>query len=375
MRRLLSVTAAVVLALTAVPAPASAAVRAVDLGLLPGGDRSSAAAVDNAGTAVGYANTGTGLTHAVSWSRDNRITDLGTLPGDEESSADGISDSGVVYGHSYTGNGPLHAVRWVDHVIEALPPLPGHVESRAAAVNEAGTVVGVSANADRTEEHAVAWERSGRLVRLAELPGDPTSEAIDINRAGRIVGYSGGHGSVADLHPVVWAPDGSVTPLTFDGSNRGFAAGIDDAGVIAATVVDRDGRRHATRFRPGGQVDDLGADLRATGVGDDGTVLGYRSDRGRMHGCRWLPGTTAPEFLSLDFQIAAVSRRGVTVGATRGGGRVVHAMAWGRDGEDGTRLPTLGGVSGGAHDVNDHGVAVGSTEVPGGARHAVRWHL
>ncbi|CCH32787.1 hypothetical protein ABZ816_30830 [Actinosynnema sp. NPDC047251] len=375
MRRLLNVTAAVLLVLTTVPAVASASVKAVDLGVLPGGEYSFANGIGNAGTVVGYANTDDDLVHAVSWTPDNRITDLGTLPGDVGSSATGVNDRGVVYGNSYAESGRGRAVRWVDRVIQELPPLPGHVETLASAINEAGTVVGVSVGADYTDEHAVAWDRSGRVVRLAELPGDQVSQAIGINDAGLIVGYSGRYGTIADLHAVVWTPDGSVTPLVFDGSNAGAAEGIEDTGVVAATIVDRDNRLHAVRFDSDGRGTDLGAGLRATGIGEDGTVLGTRSDRGALHGARWRPGTVEPEFLTVGYAVAAVSRTGVTVGTTRGAGTTSRAMAWTPDGDSGTRLPSLGGPSSSASAVNDHNVAVGSAEITRGVRHAVKWHL
>jgi len=377
MRRLLSAIAAVVLTSAAAPAHASATARAVDLGVLPGGDRSHATGVNDAGVVVGHSSTGVGDSplRAVSWTPDGRITDLGTLPGDVASTASGITDSGVVYGHSSAEGGPQRAVRWVDGVIEHLPPLPGHVETRARAINESGTVVGVSVGTDRDDQHAVAWDRSGRVVRLAELPGDRLSQASDVNSAGLVVGYSGRGGPDPGLHPVVWTPDGGVTPLAFDGSTEGFAAGIDDAGVVAATAVDRDGRSHAVRFDPAGRGTDLGADLRATGIGEDGTVLGARSDRGRLHGARWRPGTTEAEFLSVNYAIATANRAGTAVGTTKGAGPTGRAMLWGADEDTHTRLPSLGGPSSGARDVNDRGVVVGAAEVAGGTWHAVKWVL
>ncbi|HSK43828.1 MAG TPA: HAF repeat-containing protein, partial [Candidatus Binatia bacterium] len=57
-----------------------------DLGTLPGGDYSSASAVNDSGVVVGTSNTSTS-THAFSWTLAQGLTDLGTLPGANASSA------------------------------------------------------------------------------------------------------------------------------------------------------------------------------------------------------------------------------------------------------------------------------------------------
>lgn len=106
----------------------------VDLGTLPGGRRSSAVAIDDAGTIVGQSETARGEFRAVRW-RHGTIEDLGTLPGGDFSVASAI-DGGAVLGESDAGDGVLHAFRWQDGEMTdlgwfspaaadgALPPRP-----------------------------------------------------------------------------------------------------------------------------------------------------------------------------------------------------------------------------------------------------------
>jgi probable HAF family extracellular repeat protein len=105
----------------------------IDLGTLPGGSRSSAVAIDDAGTVVGQSETASGQFRAVRW-RHGAIEDLGTLPGGDFSVASAF-DGGAVLGESDAGDGVLHAFRWQDGRMTdlsrfspaasgALPPRP-----------------------------------------------------------------------------------------------------------------------------------------------------------------------------------------------------------------------------------------------------------
>jgi probable HAF family extracellular repeat protein len=82
----------------------------IDLGSLPGGLRSSAVAIDDAGAIAGQSETANGAFHAVRWLH-GMIEDLGTLPGGDFSVASAIA-GGVVLGESTAGDGMLHAFRW-----------------------------------------------------------------------------------------------------------------------------------------------------------------------------------------------------------------------------------------------------------------------
>lgn len=82
----------------------------IDLGTLPGGSRSSAVVIDDAGTIAGQSETAGGAFHAVRW-RHGIIEDLGTLPGGDFSVASTIEVDAVL-GESTARDGMLHAFRW-----------------------------------------------------------------------------------------------------------------------------------------------------------------------------------------------------------------------------------------------------------------------
>ncbi len=72
----------------------------VDLGEFPGGNFSSARAINDAGTIVGVAATSVGLDHAFESVNHGALIDLGTLPGDHYSIAEGVNQNGDAVGAS-----------------------------------------------------------------------------------------------------------------------------------------------------------------------------------------------------------------------------------------------------------------------------------
>ncbi|HET9709270.1 MAG TPA: hypothetical protein VFP39_13305 [Gemmatimonadales bacterium] len=90
----------------------------IDLGTLPRGSRSSAVAIDDAGTIAGQSETAGGAFHAVRW-RHGIIEDLGTLPGGDFSVASAIEGDAVL-GESTARDGMLHAFRWRDGTMTDL---------------------------------------------------------------------------------------------------------------------------------------------------------------------------------------------------------------------------------------------------------------
>src|SRR5205807_1160845 len=108
-----------------------------DLGTLPGGGFSSAAAINNAGDVVGSSGG-----HPVLWHSDGSLVDLGTLPGSVGGGATAINDRGQVVGSSnFPDFVTVHAFLWQAGTMIDLGTLGG-ASSIALAINNAGQVVG-----------------------------------------------------------------------------------------------------------------------------------------------------------------------------------------------------------------------------------------
>ena len=165
-----------------------------DLGTLPGGTDSSAAAINAAGQVVGCSDRGDGLVHAFLYT-NNAMIDLGTLFGGATSCATGINDNGQIVGWSDTRQPntswpqPEHAFSYTNGVMTDLGSLGSNfaVFSRANAINAAGQIVGYSLN-DDGDRRAFIYS-AGHMINLGTLGGSE-SVALGINSLGHVVGWS-----------------------------------------------------------------------------------------------------------------------------------------------------------------------------------------
>lgn len=189
-----------------------------DLGTLPGGDYSSAFAINDSGVVVGTSNTST-TTHAFSWTLTQGLGDLGTLPGANASSALAINNPGQIVGSS--GG---HAALWSGGNIQDLGTLGG-ATSEAHGINNLGAIVGVSDTS--TGAHAFLWQ-NGAMQDLGLLSGDTSSRADHINDSGMVVGASEGSGGIRAF---VWTSADGMQPLASDGTYS-EAFDINNAGQV-----------------------------------------------------------------------------------------------------------------------------------------------
>jgi len=200
-----------------------------DLGTLPGGDYSSAFAINDSGVVVGTSNTSTS-THAFSWTIAQGLQDLGTLPGTNASAALAINNPGQIVGSS-----GVHAALWSGGNIQDLGTLGG-ATSEAHGINNPGVVVGVSDTS--TGPHAFLWQ-NGAMQDLGLLSGDTSSRADHINDTGMVVGSSEGSGGVRAF---VWTSATGMQPLASDGTYS-EAFDINNAGQVVGEEASALGTR------------------------------------------------------------------------------------------------------------------------------------
>ena len=166
----------------------------VDLGTL-GGLSSAAAAVNQTGHVVGWAQTAGAASdnnwRAFLWTAAGGMVNLGSLGGPYSVARD-VNEADAVVGTSAVAPGTpaLHAFLWTSEAgMRDLGTLGG-TDSEAYAVSETGLVVGRSLTAGDAASHGFAWTPSRGMVDLVPLPGYTDSVAYVVNTSGAVVGSS-----------------------------------------------------------------------------------------------------------------------------------------------------------------------------------------
>ena len=212
-----------------------------------------------------------------------------------------------------------------------------------------------------------------QLTDLGTIGGS-TSVAHAINASGQIVGESVVFGE-AEMHAFLYS-NGTMTDLgTFGGSgSRAYA--INNRGeVVGESVVFGEMERHAFLCRDGADLTDLGTlggtRSRANGINAAGQVVGESllADKTQRHGFVFSGGAMA-DVGSLG---AGASSFYNTINGVNSSGQMAgvylrtdfwsHAFVLGRGVL--TDLGTLGGQSSAAMAINDFGLVVGYSTLPG----------
>ena len=256
----------------------------VQIGLIEGGNRSDARAINSSGVVAGRSNYvvdlggGTQLFpfRATSWAPGSDPVKLNALVENNGSSAfgRGINENGVIVGTSIDSNSVSRGVAWLasGELVELLPFVgPGQSDTGSSAngINDdSGLIVGTTTGTD--SGRAAIWTLpAGPGTAAAELLGqsDPNAKdnALDINNAGDAVGYAD-HGNSL-LHAVVWDENGIALDLSTDGifvdasgqritlAQAGFnllsvANALNDNGWIVGQGMTGDGSLHAFLLKP-----------------------------------------------------------------------------------------------------------------------------
>ena len=237
--------------------------KAKHLGVFPGGDYSSANAINDAGEVAGASNTGTAILPFV-WSDKGGLQRVPLLAGDNCGEAVAINKHGHVVSYS-SGPTGSRALLWTRKTgPRDLGTLPGGSYSRAHDLNDSDEVAGVSASP--AGDRAVLWTKSGDARDLGTLPGDLTSEAMAINNAGDVVGYSKGP---SGMRAFLWTKGGGMQELgILPGDNSSRALAINDSGTVVGSSDSASGGHAFVWEKQTGIVD-----LNEAGSGALGIVL------------------------------------------------------------------------------------------------------
>jgi len=208
-----------------------------ELGTL-GGPSSYGTALNNAGLAVGFADTPSRDWHAFLYTPGEALKDLGTLGG-KVSYASGINNLGQVAGTAMVADGSRHAFLYDSNKgMVDLGTIGGRYSS-ATAINDKGVVVGTSETKDR-RWHAFVYE-GGKMTDLGDKIGFGDSFATGIKNEGHVVGVV----DTLDMRlSFVWRdnkmvlhPSGKSLYLTNAINNAGQVIGASyDRGLYAATM-------------------------------------------------------------------------------------------------------------------------------------------
>lgn len=181
------------------------------LGTLPGGNMSSANAINNNGQIVGWSNDADRVRHAVLWNPGLGIQDLATLPGTTYSTASFINDSGQVAGVCAV-QGNVFAFIWdATHGMQDLGTLqlctlPGSTTmTEIAGINNNGQVIGSIKCMTPTTFYSQSpfiWDATHGMQELAAPTGSANPSPAGFNDKGQIVGSI----TTSSQHAYVWEP-------------------------------------------------------------------------------------------------------------------------------------------------------------------------
>lgn len=229
-----------------------------------------------------------------------------------------------------------------------LGTLPGDTTSTAYAINDHGVVVGTSGPPGATRGFV------RRRGRMAELPGyGGSTVATDVNEAGDVVGYSSRPGEW-DVHAVLWHR-GRLVDLGDLGGDSTYATGIADDGTVVGVGYTASGVAHAFSWRAGVMTELAPGDSHSYAEAvAAGRILGTVDGQAVVwrHGVRRELRGFDPDTL------ADVNRRGDVVGSTPTSGSLVR---WSNGRTTSIETP-VGQDELAMQALNDHRVVVGYSD-------------
>jgi len=279
----------------------------VDLGTLSGGTFSQPITINASGVIAGSSTISNNDQHAVLWSK-GQINDLGTLGG-SNSVANGLNNAGLAVGQAETSasdpNGEdfcgfgSHLIcqpfLWQNNVLNPLATLGGN-NGVANRINRWGTAVGYAENTiadsncpapQKFQFLPVAW-KDGRPIPLHIPKGDTEGVAFTINNSGQVVGTSGTCTTLNPIwlfyllpaHALLWDNGKMVDLGSLGGAYGNMAIFINNGGhVVGLSDLTGDATSHGFLWTKATGMQDLG-----TYPGDIGSAAISINDLGVIAG-------------------------------------------------------------------------------------------
>lgn len=260
----------------------------------------TATAVNNGGSVVGYSENTAGEVQAVRWSvnaTDGSVSAptalVGVAGGNTYSAAYAINHAGLAVGESAAASGVFVATVWnaagTASALAASVSFPVAGRSAAHGVNNRATpqIVGEATNVDGALR-AVLWHGvAGAPVDLGILAGGTFSSALAISNDGLVVGEA--DTASGATHAVAWRVDASGVKtagpvdlgLITVADVRSMALGVDSSGRVVGESEDNTGVVHAglwtlnaSTLAPTAKTD-LGAVGSAAAINEANRIAGY----------------------------------------------------------------------------------------------------
>lgn len=253
-----------------------------------------------------------------------RMVNIGHLPGATLSLANGINSRGQIVGTSGS-----NAFLYSEFQMKNLGTLGG-ATSYAYGINRSGQVVG-HADTKSGTTHAFLYEK-GKMADIGTLGGS-NSFAYGINDAGQIVGQA--QTTSGTYHAFVYQHGGMTDLGSFAGGNS-TAYRINNNGIIVGSSYINATDFHAFSYQ-NGVMKDLGngpgyTDSEAFGINDKGDIVGYTetADASQVRGFIYKNGqlTNLPSLGGNSSYAADINKRGVTAGYSQIGDGSFHSVAY-----------------------------------------------
>jgi hypothetical protein len=234
---------------------------AKQLPLPTGQTRGVANAINNSGVAVGWVGPNTSTVGVIySGGTASIVTQL-TADGAHCTAAFGINNAGRIIGSGFnpsTGVSAGYVLDTSTNTAFSMGTLPGTDSSGISSVSNAGHVVG-SCRLNQNTTLPFIWTDAGGIVGIPLVPGTTTGGARGVNSAGWAVGWD----------QVVTIPGARAVPFLYDGVSTYRLGDLIPAGSGWNLLTD------LTSY--------------ATGISDNGVIVGIGAFNGEIHGFAMIP--------------------------------------------------------------------------------------